>query len=253
MEFSRTFRGLLNLLAIALIFWVGFEARNSAVEHQFIGSDPEQHATLSVSGSAEKIVVPDVAQVVLGVETKQATARDAQAEVSKKMKAVTNQMKKLGIDEQDLQTRSFRVDPVNRYDRDSGTSVPDGFRASQTLQVKIRETDKASEVIDQAVALGANSVEQLRFVVDDEDAVRREILQDAIADAKDKAEELADDLDVDLVRIVSFSHGDNHHDDIVRYETAEVFALSANADTSPQIEAGSSEITAQVTLTYEVR
>ena len=80
-----------------------------------------------------------------------------------------------------------------------------GYNVIQTLQVKIRDLEKLGEILEQATDAGANQAGNLQFTVDDDEAVKEEARAQAIEKAKEQAEKIADDLGVDLVRIINFN------------------------------------------------
>ncbi len=255
MQFKPYFHHLLTILVVLLVVWVGLEARNSAVEYRFIGADASEVATISVVGEADQELVPNIATVRVGVETDDATAQLVKDDIAKRMNAIMEVAEKdLKIDEKDLQTQSFSVYPKTRWDRNTNTSVPDGFSGSQYLSVTIRDIDAASEVIDALVSAGADSVNGLQFVVEDQDEALSDIREEAIKDARKKAKALAKDLDVELVRLVGYSEPGVAE---AYFEGMETFALSADdgigGGAAPKIAPGSQEVSTRVELTFEIR
>jgi uncharacterized protein len=102
--------------------------------------------------------------------------------------------------------------------------------------------------------LGANNVSGLSFTIDDEDALTAEAREQAINDAEEKAEELADQLGVSLVRIVGFNEGGGGYP--VQYARAEMtmMALDEGAvGSAPSLPVGENKISSFVTITYEIR
>ena len=127
-----------------------------------------------------------------------------------------------------------------------------GYEVHHSVSVKVRDTDIAGEIVTGVGALGVTNMYGPNFTVDDEDALMREARKDAIKDAQEKAEELADDLDVKLVRIISFSENGGYYPMYARMEAGVAYD-SAEVKVAPEILEGENKINASVSITYEIR
>jgi len=125
-----------------------------------------------------------------------------------------------------------------------------GYEVSQSLQIKIRDMEKIGEIIQVATDAGANQVSDLQFIVDNEDALKQQARAEAIAKAKTKAKELADQLGVKLVRVSNFSESG-----VVPYfyGLEKAAALEGIGGGTPQIETGENKIEVTVSITYEIK
>lgn len=151
----------------------------------------QEQVGLSVSGSGTAIGEPDLAVLSLGVEAEAATVSEARAQAAEAMNAMLAALKDGGVDEDDLQTTSFSVQP--RSNRIDGRLQITGFLVRNMLTAKIRTIDDTGQLIDTAVEAGGDlaRVENLRFTIDDPTILEDEARQDAMAKAKRKAETLA--------------------------------------------------------------
>ena len=255
MQVKPYFHHLASLLMLALIIFVGVEIRNSLVEHTFIGADASQVATIRVTGEADDELVPDIATVRVGVSATQPSAAEVEQDIAQRMNSMLITIRQdLGIDDSDVQTQSFSVHPKTRWDSSLNRSVQDGFRGSQHVALTIRNVEQVGTAIDQLIAAGADSVDGLQFAVEDQDAAKSKLRKQAIDDAWKNAEALANDLGVEIVRLIGFDEPGYATAD---FEHAEVFALSAEeargSANPPKIAPGSQDVYSQVELTFEIR
>ncbi len=146
---------------------------------------------ISVSGEGRASAAPDVAVLGLGVSAKAATVKAASSQAQEAMSDLLDSLEENGVQEKDIQTRQFSIYP--EYDYRDGEQILTGYRVTHMLQVKVRDIDKAGEVIDDAVEAGGDllQVQTISLTIDDTTALRSEARQEAVADAQARAEELA--------------------------------------------------------------
>ena len=113
--------------------------------------------------------------------------------------------------------------------------------------MKIRDLNKIGIVIEKAIGAGANQVGNLQLTIDKQDEFKQQARKQAIEKAKTKAEELASQLDVNLVRITNFTESSF----IPRSYGLEQVVEMGGGET-PQIEAGENKIEVTVFITYEI-
>ena len=142
---------------------------------------------MTVTGEATVAVAPDAAVIRIGVSSQDKTAREASDANAKQMSAVLAAIKDTGIAERDIQTSRLSLQP--QYDTNkSGTARLTGFQATNQVTVKIRDIDKLATVLDRAIAAGANEMSGIEFVVTEQSKMLDQARDDAIADARRKAE-----------------------------------------------------------------
>jgi uncharacterized protein YggE len=126
--------------------------------------------------------------------------------------------------------------------------------AQQSVSLKIHDLDKPGDVIAAATDAGANQIGNVAITIDDPDAVRAEARTKAIAEAKAKAEKLASELGVRLVRITSFSEGGMGVPAPMYYNKDMMMESRAvgGAVAAPTIPTGDQEVNVSVNLTFEV-
>jgi hypothetical protein len=231
-------------------------------EYRYIGAGLSATNTISVSGEGEVFAVPDIATFTFSVREEAddvATAQDAAAESSNSIIAF---LKGEGIEEKDIKTTSYNVYPRYEYQqavcRDgycppSGERELVGYEVSQSIQVKVRDTDKAGALLSGVGSRGVSDVSGLSFEIDDDDALQQEARRAAIADARDKAQVLARDLGVTLVRVVNFNESGGGVP--IMYARAEMSMDSSGfgGSIAPDVPVGENKIVSNVTITYEIR
>ena len=161
---------------------------------------------LSVSAQAEAKRVPDVAGISAGVVTQATDANAAMRTNADQMDKVMAAIRAAGIAERDIQTSGISVNPRYNY-RDNQAPTINGYEASNTVNVKVRDIGKLGKVLDALVASGANQVNGPHFEIDQPDAVYDEARQAALAKAQARAQLYAKALDLRVRRIVSISEG----------------------------------------------
>ncbi|HEY0070156.1 MAG TPA: SIMPL domain-containing protein, partial [Chloroflexia bacterium] len=145
---------------------------------------------ISVRGSGAVSAKPDMANLQVGVSIQNPSLEAAQGEAARKMDALIGNLKAAGIDEKDINTTQYNVEPVMDY-RDGQAPTVTGFRVTNVVEVKIRELSKASKLIDDLVKSGANTIYGLNFGFSDPTAVMKQAREAAVKDAREKAEQLA--------------------------------------------------------------
>lgn len=208
--------------------------------------------SFTVSGEGKVSLVPDIARVQAGVTAQAPSVKVAQQELNKKIKAVNDAIKKLGIEDKDIQTTNYSVNP--QYDYRNGNQKINGYEANSNFSIKVRNMDNATAVIDAATANGANQIGGISFDVDDKTKVENEARTKAVADAKAKAQLAAKTAGFTLGRVINYnenSGGDMRP--MPMYAKAEMAGGAAPDSVATTIEPGSQEITISVSLSYEIR
>jgi uncharacterized protein YggE len=161
-------------------------------------------ATISVSGEAQVSAPPDLAQIDAGVSTEAKTAREASEANNAAMGRVLLALKGAGIDEKDFQTSRLSLQPQYAPNR-SGPNAVVGYRASNRVIIKLRDVTKVASTIDILVAAGANELGGINFMVSAASKLLDDVREQAIADARRKAEIYAKAAGVTLGSPVSIS------------------------------------------------
>lgn len=267
-ESQKTYarRACLALITLAGIFVLVYTGYYAELWKQLKRADREPFQ-ISVSGKGKVTAKPDIAVLSATVRTKKTALKDAQKENTELSQKVVNFLKSSGVAEKDIRTTYYNISPQYQYDDCPRIrieiyppvpcrSLPKpkiiGYQVTNTYEIKVRNLDKAGDILEGVVSAGANEVSGLSFSIDDEDALKADARKLAIDDARAKAKVLARQLDVRLGRIVSFSEGFGGPPIIYGRELMAAKADSADAAPVP-VEAGEQEIQVNITITYEMR
>lgn len=250
---------ILSIFLMVVTVWFAVAIQNKIKEGKYIGQEIEAKNTITVSETGEIYAKPDLALVAFSVITEAKTVGEAMSENTEKMNSIIGAMKDEGIEEKDLKTTSFTIYPryewwkveTEIYPYPPGKRVLVGYEVQQSLQVKIREMAKIGDIIQGATDAGANQVGDLQFTIDKEDELKKQARGQAIDKAKTKAEELAQQLGVNLVRITHFSESAVAPRFFGLME--EAIGIGMGGGEAPQIETGENKIEVTVTITYEIR
>jgi uncharacterized protein YggE len=205
---------------------------------------------LTVSGTGEAKAVPDQATISAGVVSEAKAAGDALAANSRAMNAVFATLKRFGIPDKSIQTSSFSVSPqYPDYDAKQPRRII-GYQVSNTVTVTVDDLSKLGPALDALVSSGANSLGDIAFSVRDQKPLLAQAREAAVKDAVAKAETLARAAGVSLGPIVSI--GEEGAAPPVRpmYRMA---MAAAPAAAPPPVAAGEESLTANVTVSWEIR
>ncbi len=207
--------------------------------------------TVSFSGEGKVLAKPDVAIVDLSIITEAETSKAAQDENSRKSKAVTEFLKKQGVDEKDIKTTGYNIYPQYRYPDREKPQIS-GYQVNQMTQVKVRDLDKTDVILDGIVTAGANQVNNFQLTVDEPEKLKTEARKKAIEAAEEKASTLKKQLGIHLGRIVNFSENGNGYYPTPMYESS-YKGMGIGGGGGPAISAGENEITVTVSITYQIK
>jgi len=223
--------------------------------------------TITLSGHGEVSAVPDIANVYFTIRKEGKTVKIAQDAVALVEKSALDFLKQNKVEDKDVKTTNASFNPKYEYRYDTlvlipcseygcpprpGKNVISGYEAYESITVKIRNTDDVGKIMQGLGTLGVTDLSGPDFSIDNEDVLKAQARKEAIEDAKAKAKVLAEDLGVELGKIMSFSEDGNYP---IPYYGKEMMALD-NASSAPapaEIPKGENIITSDVTITYEIK
>ena len=250
MENNRILNIFIIILTISATAYLSILSWNSLKERNYIGVSKEQRHSIRISGIGKAIGTPDIAKIQLGYSSEKKTVAEAQKDNTEKMNAITSKLKKdFKIDKKDIQTSNYNINP--QYDWNEGERTLRGYKVNQNLNVKIRDLEKVSQILDAAGTAGLNQVGGLNFAVDNPEKLKEEARTKALKNAKEKAEKSARELDVKLGRIISFNEYGSNPNPQPMYKSYAVDEAGLGG-AAPNVEAGSTEITINATIEYEI-
>ncbi|MEQ1771697.1 MAG: SIMPL domain-containing protein [Devosia sp.] len=212
--------------------------------------------SMQITGHGEVSAKPDSAYVTSGVTSQGASAKEALDANTADMAKLIEVLKAAGIDADDIQTSGFSVNPNYVYTdaRDAnGYQLPpkiNGYMVTNSVTVYVRDLGVLGAVLDQAVTVGANTINGINFTVDDPAELYNEARRAAFADARSKAELYADAAGVELGALALVSEQQTYNAPQPYFIKAEA-AASRDVSAVP-IEAGNLTFTIDVNVNWDL-
>ena len=208
----------------------------------------DTRSTISVVGDGRVLVQPDVAHASFGVESTAPTLSEAQADAATRMQAVVDALVAQGVGRDDIRTTRLGVNPV--YDRNDASQVR-GYRATNSVQVMVRDLARVGPIVDAVTAAGANRVDGISFAIDNPEPPKDRARALALANARAKAEQLASLAGLRIVGVKSIVEADPAVRPVpITREAAAPAGLAAAPP--PPVEPGTQEVRTQVSVVYLV-
>lgn len=208
---------------------------------------PEERNAISVTGEGRIYADPDMAQIVIGVESRAPTAKEAASKNSGDMSEVMAVLKEMGIAEEDIQTVDYSIRAEMYYPEKEEPKVI-GYVVTNAVQVKVRDLNLVGDLLDRVTEAGANNIYGITFTIEDPRPFQEQAREKAVADARKKAQQLADLADIrlgDLLSISEYIMGGPVY--VERAAPSEGIGGGG-----PSISPGQLEIVVQVGMSYEI-
>jgi len=239
---------------VMLIIYTVFAIQNTAKGTKYIGANGSQN-TINVSETGTVYAVPDVALVTFSTITQESTIDSALQKNSDKTNGIIDFLKRQGIQEADMTVVDFNIYPQYEWQTKGvdltvypmGKRVIVAYQAVESIEVKMRQTDLIGRNIQGSVEAGASQVSGLRFVIDKEDDLTKQAREQAITDAKAKAQEIATKMGVKLGAPVSFAESSF----VPVYSATD--KATAGTGSNLQIVVGENKIEVTVNISYEIQ
>ncbi len=236
-------------LGISALFIIPFTGCDSRITATLL--PPPEGGSVHVTGTGLVTGEPDIATLYLGVSVEKETVEEAREEAASAMTAVIDALKDNGIADRDIQTENFSIYP--QYDYTEEGRVLRGYRVNNTLNVKVRELESLSDIIDDATAAGGDIVvvNSIQFMIEDPTLLQAQARALAVKDAEMKAQTLAEAGGVTLGKPITITETSYAAGPPIAYAEAAEFA-DDSARTSTPIQAGELTVTINVTIVYEI-
>ena len=167
--------------------------------------------------------------------------------------AIVKTLKTNGVAEKDIQTQQLNIQP--QYDYNNGNQHLRGFQVTNTLSVTMRDINKTSQIVDDAVHAGGNetTIQGLAFTIDNPDDLKKQAREKAVADAKSKANTLAQSAGVSIGDAINISESSNTP--VFFDARAGLAADNAAPQTAPStpIQPGELDVTVDVSVTWSIK
>jgi uncharacterized protein YggE len=209
---------------------------------------PATPPRIVTSGEAQVRVTPDRATILVGVQTRAATAAAAGASNARTQKAILDTLKAMGLAADQLTTQSYSVNPEMQYPPSGGPGRVIGYTVSNVVRVELRRIEQVGPVVDASLAKGANQINSIQFSSSTASEARRTAMADAVRDARADADALARAAGGSVGQLIEITSSAPP----IRPMYAEVMMRStAKADVATPIEPGEQVISASVSVIWQ--
>ncbi|MBP6860299.1 MAG: SIMPL domain-containing protein [Candidatus Pacebacteria bacterium] len=214
--------------------------------------------SISVEGTGTVTATPDIASISFSVMEEAATVAAAQDAATARTDRALAALDAAGVERKDVTTSSYSIYPQynNVICPNVGPCAAPTIRAyqvSQSIDAKVRDTDKVGAVLQGLGDAGVQNVSGPNFTIDDPENLKAEARTKAVADAKAKAQALADELGVRLGKVVGFWEN-TEPGYPMPYERAEMsMAYDAAGMKAPSLPVGEGEYVVRVSVTFELK
>ena len=248
------------LIVIVSLFTI-IKIVNEIKASSYVGRGNQPANTIYVDGKGEVVAVSDIATLTVNLNKDGKTAKEAEDLLNTQITSTLKYIKDQNIEDKDVKSEYGGLTPRYSYSQPVCYTYPcptkdptiAGYTATQSITIKVRAVDSASEIRTGLAGLGITDISGPTFSIDNEDGLKDQARGDAIKDAKAKAGVLASELGVKLGKVVSFS--ENSGGGYPIYDTKAMMANGATTSSAPApvLPKGENKITSNVTITYEIR
>lgn len=268
MQDSKLVKNLERLYGVGAILLVVLSivgvlyAINLFREGRLIGANASN--TITLSGEGKTTASPDRATITFSVreQTKLAKkveyaesdeddkdVKDSKDRIAKKINLALDELNKI-LDKKDISTETYSSYPRYNYPV-NGPGLIDGYDVSQTISVKVVDIKNVSKILDIISKAGINEVSGPGYYIEKDEVFKDKAREEAINDAKRKANILAKQLGVSVLRIVSYTEDSNYVP--MTYMTKTSLSGAVEDATTATLPEGENEITSNVTITFEIK
>ena len=223
-------------------------ARSLGVSTSILGGNTGIHVTGAGTASA----TPDIAVLSLGVEGQARTVAEANGIAADAIAAVLAVLRGSGVDDDDMKTQHFSIQPQYSFNRDTGVQTLTGYRVTNSLVVTLRDLDAVGSIIDAVAAAGgdATRINSIGFRVEDGVALEAEARRLALADAVAKADLFAEATGVSRGKLVFIT--EQSFQQFARTESVSLDAAIAGAPAPTEILAGEFDVRVNVQAVFAI-
>lgn len=241
---SHTRRHLLGVLVLAALLAAAFL---SGCQTKVVTAPASQQInTVTATGNGKAYAAPDEATMSFGVTKRNANAKKALSGASSAAEKITAAIKKAGVAKQDIQTSNVSVYP--QQTERNGKPVITGFEASIQVTVKVREIGDLGGIITAANDAGSDTISGPSFSIAEDSPYRDDAIAEAVDDARTAAEAMAKAAKKRVGEVLNIS---SSNVSVPIYSRN--MAWGAEAAKAVPIETGQLEITADVTVVFELK
>jgi uncharacterized protein YggE len=214
-------------------------------QHSMAADNGKMERTVTVAATGEVVADTDIAQISTGVVTEADTAKEALSRNNGVMTKLVDGLKTAGIPARDIQTTTLNVEPRYTQSKDGRPATINGYRVVNQVRLTVRDVKRLGDILDQAIALGANQINSIGFDVSNAETLRDQARKQAMENARRRAELYAQAAGAQLGPVLQIAEGGA--------EFAPVRRERAVLQASVPIEPGTRRLEVSVQVTYELR
>ncbi len=257
---NRKFIRAAIALVIVLSLFVLVLFINAIKSSGYIGG--ENMPTITVSGQGDVMATSDIATITVNLTKDGATTKEAQDALNTSIASTLAYLKTQNIADADIKSEYGGLNPKYApgnqvvcfaYPCPQPSQKIIGYTATQSIAIKVRAVDSASDIRTGLANLGITDISGPDFTIDNPDTYNDQARAKAINDAKDKAEVLAKQLGVHLGKITSFSENGNGAVPMMYDAKAMSMGAGVASAPAPVLPKGQNKITSNVNITYEIK
>ena len=235
------FRAAVSALAVATALLVATLARAETMP-------APKDRLISITASGSVSARPDEASVSIGVSSSARTAKAALDANSALMRPVIDSLKRAGLEDKDIATSEFNLQPAYAYTNDGKPPKLTGYQVSNTVTARVRQIEKLGEILDMVVGEGSNQVSGVRFSVSNAEVLKDQARKAAVANATRMAKTYAEAAGVALGEVQSIIEGVAPSP-----SPRPVLAQAARGAGPAPVEPGEQLLESQVTMVWAIK
>ena len=252
-------RNLLVLVMVGMLFLAGCTAAQDQVPtYTSAVGDGAQQTGMVVSGEGRGTYVPDVAILMLGIESQEVTVAESQQKASEAMAKVVAALKAKGIADKDIQTQQFSIQAVTQWVEEDvsglkrGRQIVVGYQVTNTVQAKLRQMGQAGATIDAVAEAGGDltRIDSISFTKEDITQEKNLAREKAVKDAQAKAQQIAGLLGIELGKPLYITESSPYMP-----VPGPIYGARADAAGAPStpILVGEQQLTVNVQIIYSIK
>lgn len=205
-------------------------------------------STITIGGTGVATAVPDIVDIQLGVEALSNAPVDAVNESTAKMNAVMAVLDDMGINTGDIQTVYYNMWVEDVYDQDGQLTGEKRYRVTNQVNIRLRNLGQLGSLLEEVIGAGATNINGITFGVADTTELEQEAMENAIANAAEKADRVASNLGLGLGKIINLVESGFYTPGVPYY--GEKVGIGGGA--AVPISQGQFSVTVQVQVVYDL-
>jgi uncharacterized protein YggE len=239
-------------VAIAMVVVIGGFVGIPFIVHW--GNSLSPARTVTVTAQGKTTATPNLAELSFSVVSQGQDPQSLESDNDTQMNSVMQFLSQQGIATSDIQTLAYDLEPNYQYPKDSTQGTIAGYTLTQTVQVKVRDLTNVASVLGGLPPLGVNQIGSVNFTFDDETSFLAAARADAMTNAQQEAEQMAQGFGATLGPIVNVNENNQLPGPEPVYSYASAGSgMAVPAAVNPTVQPGSEDVTDNVTVTYALQ